>query len=83
MRDMTGFWMSELPIASTADSADMRYTVENRYTGETFEGLDAYEVEELLNGWLAEDGYERSGREDWRDYRWADYADGYVVYRCE
>lgn len=76
-----GYWMNEMPIADITDGPDVRYTVENTYVDERFDGLDAYEVEELLVKWLEEDGYEWQDGEDWRSYRWADYAPGYMVYR--
>ena len=60
-------------------AADATYAVENRYSGETFMGLGWADVDGLLRGWLAEDGYELADGEQWHERRWQGYADGYVV----
>ena len=77
--EVKGTDVRSLPLATVTDAYDTRYVIVNEYTGEVFRNLDRYDVGELLEEWLAEDGYECADGEHWQSYRWADYAPGYVV----
>lgn len=73
------FGRHDTPGQVAQRAAAASYTVENRYSGETFEHFGSDDVQALLWEWLEEDGYEFAEGEQWFERRWQDFADGYVV----